>query len=82
MQPIFPAILNGGTSVNGVYGAPSGFVMEKGNTAPTELSTVSADIRRRPWAVLLGHSSVMVGDGRPGRLCWRYAECEIAVFLA
>ena len=28
------------------------------------------------------NSSVMVGDGRPGRLCWRYAECEIAVFLA
>jgi len=32
MQPIFPAIHNGGTSVNGVYGAPSSFVMEKGAT--------------------------------------------------
>jgi aryl-alcohol dehydrogenase-like predicted oxidoreductase len=32
MQPIFPAIHNGGTSVNGVYGAPSAFVMEKGAT--------------------------------------------------
>jgi aryl-alcohol dehydrogenase-like predicted oxidoreductase len=32
MQPIFPAIHNGGTSVNGIYGAPSSFVMEKGAT--------------------------------------------------
>src|SRR5579862_6260927 len=32
MQPIFPAIHNGGTSVNGIYGAPSAFVMEKGAT--------------------------------------------------
>ena len=32
MQPIFLAIHNEGTGVNGVYGAPSGFVMEKGNT--------------------------------------------------
>jgi aryl-alcohol dehydrogenase-like predicted oxidoreductase len=31
MQPIFPAIHNGGTSVNGVYGAPSPFVLEKGD---------------------------------------------------
>jgi aryl-alcohol dehydrogenase-like predicted oxidoreductase len=30
MQPIFPGIHNGGTTVNGVYGPPSGFVMEKG----------------------------------------------------
>ncbi len=30
MQPMFPAIHNGGTSVNGVYAAPSAFVMEKG----------------------------------------------------
>ena len=30
MQPYFPAILNGGTSVNGVQAPPSGFVMEKG----------------------------------------------------
>src|SRR5258705_3498809 len=32
MQPIFPGIHNGGTSVNGIYGAPSSFVMEKGAT--------------------------------------------------
>jgi aryl-alcohol dehydrogenase-like predicted oxidoreductase len=32
MQPMFPAIHNGGTSVNGIYGAPSSFVMEKGAT--------------------------------------------------
>jgi diketogulonate reductase-like aldo/keto reductase len=32
MQPIFAAIHNGGTSVNGIYGAPSVFVMEKGAT--------------------------------------------------
>jgi aryl-alcohol dehydrogenase-like predicted oxidoreductase len=32
MQPIFPAIHNGGTSVNGIYGARSVFVMEKGAT--------------------------------------------------
>ena len=31
MQPMFPAIHNGGTSVNGVYAPPSGFVMEKGD---------------------------------------------------
>src|SRR5689334_390012 len=30
MQPVFPSIHNGGTTVNGVYGPPSGFVMEKG----------------------------------------------------
>ena len=30
MQPMFPAIHNGGTTVNGVYAPPSGFVMEKG----------------------------------------------------
>ena len=30
MQPMFPAIHNGGTTVNGVYGPTSGFVMEKG----------------------------------------------------
>jgi aryl-alcohol dehydrogenase-like predicted oxidoreductase len=30
MQPMFPAIHNGGTTVNGVYGPPSPFVMEKG----------------------------------------------------
>jgi len=30
MQPMFPAIHNGGTTVNGVYAAPSGFVMESG----------------------------------------------------
>jgi hypothetical protein len=31
MQPIFPAIYNGGTTVNGVLAAPSGFVMERGD---------------------------------------------------
>jgi aryl-alcohol dehydrogenase-like predicted oxidoreductase len=31
MQPVFPSIHNGGTTVNGVYGPPSGFVMEKGD---------------------------------------------------
>ena len=31
MQPMFPAIHHGGTSVNGVYAPPSGFVMEKGD---------------------------------------------------
>jgi len=31
MQPMFPSILNGGTTVNGVHGAASGFVMEKGD---------------------------------------------------
>jgi aryl-alcohol dehydrogenase-like predicted oxidoreductase len=31
MQPWFPGIHNGGTSVNGVYAPPSGFVMEKGD---------------------------------------------------
>ena len=30
MQPMFPAIHNGGTSVNGVQMPPSPFVMEKG----------------------------------------------------
>jgi aryl-alcohol dehydrogenase-like predicted oxidoreductase len=30
MQPIFPAIHNGGTTVNGVYAPTSGFVMGKG----------------------------------------------------
>ena len=31
MQPVFPAILNGGTSVNGVQMPPSGFVMQPGD---------------------------------------------------
>jgi aryl-alcohol dehydrogenase-like predicted oxidoreductase len=31
MQAMFPAIHNGGTTVNGVHGATSGFVMEKGD---------------------------------------------------
>ena len=31
MQPMFPAIHNGGTTVNGVYAAPSGFGIEKGD---------------------------------------------------
>jgi len=31
MQPWFPAIHNGGTSVNGVYAPPSPFVVEKGD---------------------------------------------------
>jgi aryl-alcohol dehydrogenase-like predicted oxidoreductase len=31
MQPWFPGIHNGGTTVNGVYAPPSGFVMEKGD---------------------------------------------------
>jgi hypothetical protein len=31
MQPMFPAIHNGGTTVNGVYAAPSSFVMETGD---------------------------------------------------
>jgi diketogulonate reductase-like aldo/keto reductase len=30
MQPMFPAIHNGGTTVNGVHAPPSGFVMERG----------------------------------------------------
>ncbi|RKH07555.1 aldo/keto reductase [Corallococcus praedator] len=30
MQPVFPSIHNGGTTVNGVSAPPSGFVMEKG----------------------------------------------------
>jgi diketogulonate reductase-like aldo/keto reductase len=30
MEPYFPAIHNGGTTVNGVAAAPSPFVMEKG----------------------------------------------------
>ena len=31
MQAMFPAIHNGGTTVNGVHAPPSGFVMEKGD---------------------------------------------------
>ncbi len=31
MQPVFPAIHHGGTTVNGVYAPPSGFVLEKGD---------------------------------------------------
>ncbi|MCY1041918.1 aldo/keto reductase [Corallococcus sp. bb12-1] len=31
MQPVFPSIHNGGTTVNGISAPPSGFVMEKGN---------------------------------------------------
>jgi aryl-alcohol dehydrogenase-like predicted oxidoreductase len=31
MQPMFPAIHNGGTTVNGVHAPPSGFVMDKGD---------------------------------------------------
>jgi aryl-alcohol dehydrogenase-like predicted oxidoreductase len=31
MQPWFPSIHNGGTTVNGTYAPPSGFVMEKGD---------------------------------------------------
>ena len=31
MQPMFPSIHNGGTTVNGVHAPPSGFVMEKGD---------------------------------------------------
>jgi aryl-alcohol dehydrogenase-like predicted oxidoreductase len=31
MAPMFPSIHNGGTTVNGVHGAASGFVMEKGD---------------------------------------------------
>jgi aryl-alcohol dehydrogenase-like predicted oxidoreductase len=31
MQPMFPAIHNGGTTVNGTYAPASGFVMEKGD---------------------------------------------------
>ena len=30
MQPMFPAIHNGGTTVNGVYGEPSSFVLLRG----------------------------------------------------
>jgi aryl-alcohol dehydrogenase-like predicted oxidoreductase len=30
MQPMFPSIHNGGTTVNSIYGPPSSFVMEKG----------------------------------------------------
>ena len=30
MAPVFPSIHNGGTTVNGVYGPPSSFVIEKG----------------------------------------------------
>jgi aryl-alcohol dehydrogenase-like predicted oxidoreductase len=32
MQPMFPAIHNGGTTVNGIHAPPSLFVMEKGGT--------------------------------------------------
>lgn len=32
MQPIFPAIHNGGTTVNGVYAAPTAFGIEPGDT--------------------------------------------------
>jgi aryl-alcohol dehydrogenase-like predicted oxidoreductase len=32
MQPIFPAIHNGGTSVNGVFAPPSPFTLQKGDT--------------------------------------------------
>ena len=31
MQPMFPAIHNGGTTVNGMYAPPSPFVIEKGD---------------------------------------------------
>jgi diketogulonate reductase-like aldo/keto reductase len=31
MAPMFPTIHNGGTTVNGVHGAASSFVMEKGD---------------------------------------------------
>jgi len=31
MEPMFPAIINGGTNVNGVYAPPLGFVMAKGD---------------------------------------------------
>ena len=31
MQPMFPAIHNGGTTVNGVYAPPTGFGIEKGD---------------------------------------------------
>jgi len=31
MQPVFPAIHNGGTSVNGVYAPPSSFGVQKGD---------------------------------------------------
>jgi hypothetical protein len=31
MLPMSPAIHNGGTTVNGHYAPPSGFVMEKGD---------------------------------------------------
>jgi hypothetical protein len=30
MQPMFPAITNGGTNINGTVAPPSPFVMEKG----------------------------------------------------
>jgi hypothetical protein len=32
MEPVFPAIHNGGTRVNGVQMEPSTFVMERGGT--------------------------------------------------
>ena len=32
MQPVFPSIHNGGTTVNGVHGPTSVFVMQKGDT--------------------------------------------------
>ena len=31
MQPLFPALHNGGTSVNGIYAPPSPFAVEKGD---------------------------------------------------
>jgi hypothetical protein len=31
MAPMFPAIHNGGTTVNGFHAPPSGFVMERGD---------------------------------------------------
>ena len=32
MQPMFPAIHNGGTTVNGIHAEPSSFVMLRGDT--------------------------------------------------
>ena len=32
MQPMFPSIHNGDTTVNGVYAAPTGFGLVKGDT--------------------------------------------------
>jgi hypothetical protein len=52
MQPMFPAIHHGGTSVNGVFAPPSGFVMEKA-TRPTESSRAPAEcsVPATVWAV-------------------------------